>query len=153
MRWRLLTCARSWCVRSVCKRSVHFSQVTLRLYGARAPRTLGHGGTTATHKIAEFIVGAAGDDGAPQWLCNTSPLPWADALRQPALQALWLRLTEASAGGAPPLLRRLPVDAEPPKWLRDCPTAQSARPHWVLRDPSQAPAMPLRCHGGPGRLE
>ena len=64
------------------------TQVTLRLYGARAPRALGRGTATATHRIAEFVVGAAGADGRPQWLCNTSPLAWPDALHQPGLQAL-----------------------------------------------------------------
>ena len=57
--------------------------VTLRLYGARVPRTLGRGTATATHRIAEFVVGAAGDDGEPQWLCNTSQLPWQDANPNP----------------------------------------------------------------------
>ena len=115
--------------------------VTLMLYGARAPRTLGRGTATATHRIAEFVVGAAGDDGNPQWLCNTSQLPWQDALHQPALQALWLRLTETSSDGRQSLMRRLAVDDAPPGWLCDCPTAQSARPHWVLRDAALAPVV------------
>lgn len=115
--------------------------LTLRLYGARAPRTLGRGSVTATHRIAELVVGAAGADGRPQWLCNTSPLPWQDALHQPGLQALWLRLTESARAGGQSLMRRLAVDAPPPTWLRDCPTAQGARPHWVLRDAALAPVV------------
>ena len=38
-------------------------------------------------------------------------------------------------------MRRLGVDEPPPGWLRDCPTAQSARPHWVLRDAALAPVV------------
>ena len=38
-------------------------------------------------------------------------------------------------------MRRLAVDAPPPGWLCDCPTAQGARPHWVLRDAALAPVV------------
>ena len=38
-------------------------------------------------------------------------------------------------------MRRLAVDAPPPGWLCDCPTAQGARPHWVLRDANTAPVV------------
>ena len=114
--------------------------VTLRLYGVRAPRTLGTGSTTATHRIAEFVVGANDADGQPCWMCNTSPLPWqGSTLSQPELQRLWRRLMDGGRDGEPSLMTRLPVDARPPSWLRDCPEKQNHRPHWVLRDPARAP--------------
>ena len=37
---------------------------------------------------------------------------------------MWLRLTESARDGSQSLMRRLAVDAPPPGWLCDCPTAQ-----------------------------
>ena len=115
--------------------------VTLLLLGARAPRRLGTGG--GAHRIAEFVLGAKGEDGGVTWLCNSSPLSWHDSLPQVQLEALWLRLTEDQPG-RPALMRRLPVDDAPPAWLGACPTTANTRPHWVLRSAATAPVVGSR---------